>query len=1293
MLIVPAPKSVTIDGDLHEWDMSAAIDAVFDSALKPRFTLRLACMYDAKALYIAAHFVDDTPMLNRHDPAIEPSVGWAGDCLQVRLCSDAAAAYPLADSNSDRLGHATMWYFTDAKLPVLHLQYGMDYHGTRIFTGKESGLAFRADADRKGYTLEARIPWQRLNAAGNPPKAGDRIALVMQPQWSDSTGRKQVVTFNDVIRQAGFSFQGAAMWGQGIFLASGNLPVAKRPPTPAEEQQPLTIALPVPDPQAKVLSAAIYDAGGVMVRTLPVTSTSAGIRERSFTLRWDGLDDDGNPLPAGRYKVKVLTHRGIGQRWVTSLHNAGNPPWRTDDGTGSWGGDHAAPIAAASDRERVYLGWTVSEAGWAVIAVEKSLGADGKPRKLWGVNQVNDIGILVTALATDGERVFTAQDGRAWGADEKQPNTAGIVMWDAKTGRPVNFPFGKRALVVDQWPDTFKSADLQPFERMSIYHPVVTKKRAWERFRDKDFGPHEMGLNIMGLAVAGDVIYAAMFLENKVVALNWRTGEKMREFAVPRPVGLSMAQDGGLLAVSGQQVVRIDPQSGQVSAVVSAGLEVPWGLATDGDGRVYVTDCGGAMQTKVFDAAGKPAGTIGKAGGRPWVGAYDPEGMLKPAGITVDADGKVWVCEQDDTPRRVSVWTRDGKLIADLLGPGAYAVEGAADVQDPRHINVHNTLFDVDYKTGKARTVATLIRPQMRGFGFTPDGGFMGRSFTVRHVKGQTYYINPGRGGTIVYRLQGLVAEPVAAVIPGSALPLHGFTKDEVPAAIREEFWHNPWPWGVMWADRNGEGLIQEDELVFERVQASFGNYWGAWVDDDLTIWTAGSGSVWRLPVIEWRDGVPVYQKPSEWKPLFPVLGKTQVHSVMPEGDAVYVLEQDNGDAYGKGAKWQAVSRYTRDGQRRWAYRRAWLGFGLESPLARPGDVVGAMKFIGNATLDGGLNLLAVNGYFGQFNLLSGDGLWVASLCKDNRYGPKADETTVWPENFSGFFFRNRDDGKVYLIAGDTDARIWEVTGLDSIRTAETEVKITDADRQKALRAAQRRQGVTSDLAPIRMVRAKGPMAVDGDLKDWDMTAPATITAGGGRGAKVALVYDDAKLYAAFEVSGSGPMRNNGKDFALLFKTGASCEVFLGADTAADPRRAKPVPGDVRVLFSVMDGQPVCVVYEAVVRDGERAPRMFTSPTGAEPFDRVALVKDAQVAIVVKGDGYVVEAAVPLAAVKFAPKPQALHRGDVGVILADSGGSRNVLRVDYANKDTAIVNDIPSEARLEPGKWGIVRVE
>jgi len=698
VIVVPA-KKIAVDGNLADWDMSGSVECFYDEAMRPKFSVEVAFMQDAEALYVGAHFADDTPLTNRHDPAVEPNLGWAGDCLQVRLCSDRKPAYPLAASNDDRICHLTMWQFTDKNLPVLHLAYGMDMHGVKVLAGKESGLAFAADKDGKGWTLEGRIPWALLNAAGSQPKANDRIALVIQPLWGDGSGWKHALSFNDIIREAGFSFQGSAMWGQAIFSEHGSLKKGERPAAAEEKLLPLTLQLPAFDSRAVSLSSAVYGGDGVLVRTLPVQTLAAGQKSLPKEIRWDGLDDDGRPLPAGSYTMKALTHRGIEQKWLASLHSAGTPPWRTDDGRGAWGGDHAPPIAAASDGERVYLGWGVSEAGWAVIAVDPASVQKESAQKIWGQGIVLELGINLTALATDGERVFVGQDGWHWGEKQDAPSVAGIVMWDAKTGKPVNFPFGKRTIELRKW-----DAKGKP------------------------------GMNLRGLAVRGDILYCSMYHDGEVLEVNWKTGEVKTALAVAKPAGLAIDRTGALLVASGTKVVRYKAATREVLPDIAHTFSDAYGVATDPDGNIYVTDQGDAMQVKVFGEDGKLIRTIGKTGGRPDLGRFDPLGMYRPTGIAVGPKGRIWVTETDNSPRRVSVWAKDGSLVGDLLGPGAYAVEGIADGDKPEWINTHNALFEVDYKTGAKKTLSTLIRSKDNQVAVE---GHMGRAlkFTRRDTK------------------------------------------------------------------------------------------------------------------------------------------------------------------------------------------------------------------------------------------------------------------------------------------------------------------------------------------------------------------------------------------------------------------------------------------------------------------------------------------------------------------------------------------------------------------------------
>jgi len=1273
VFVVLAPRAVTLDGDLKEWDLSGATESIYQPALAPRYTVRLAFMHDRDAFYIGAHFVDDSPLLNRHDPHVETNLGWAGDCLQVRLSSDAALGYPLKASEfdkdtplakSERIVHLTMWFYTDRQEPVLQIQYGMDYHGTKLLTGKAAGVAFRKEGD--GYNVEARVPWALLNAQTNPPKAGDTIALVAQPLWGDAEGLKHAVSFTDIVSGPGFPFQNAAVWGRGELLAKGNLAPSQRPLAPGQISEPLQLALPSPDVQATSLSAALFTANGELVRTLP--SRSLTTRDSALPIRWDGLDDDGKPLPPGAYSVKFLTHRSIGQKYVTALHNAGNPPWRTDNGRGAWGGDHGPPVAAASDGERVYLGWGFSEAGKSVIAVDPLLplsnGQSGRRsvgvaerigRKFWGVESVLEVGIITQALASDGERVFVAQDGRRYG-DKKSddPNFAAVVLWDAKTGRAVNFPFNKRALILSEWKT--------PAE-----------------------GPKKGAMNLRGIAVSGERLYATLFQDDKVVAYNWRTGEKLREFAVPSPFGIAVEGSGRVLVTSEKKLLRLVPHSGAMQTLAQ-GFDEPRGVAVR-DGKVFVIDASAVNQVKIFDAGGKYIRAIGKAGGRRAVGKYDPNGLFNPLGVTVDGRGQIWVAESDDSPRRISVWRQDGRLLGDLLGPGAYAVEGRAALHHPSWIVTHNTLFDVDYQTGKSRTIATLVRSQPGQF--SVDGN-MGRSLRFAHANGRTYLIWPG-GISMIYRLDGdFVARPVAAIGGLKDVALYGITREMLPAKERDEAWKNRGNYSMTWTDRNADTKISPDEIALAKVHLQ-DFYWGAWTDENLTIWSAanGSGHVWRVPVKAWLpNGVPVYPAPDEIKPYF--MGPNQqLHSAMPahDGQGVYLLEQRGGSIQSGGGEWNAISRYGRDGRRLWSYRKTWTGFALAAPLFQPGYVIGAMKFIGGAKLGSGVELLGVNGYFGQFNLLTGDGLWLTALSKDNRYGPQADANTVWPENFSGHFYRHRDNGKCYLIAGDTDTRVWEITGLDTIKTAQAPVTLSEADVARAREALGQRSGPAAGATlTLRRLTPK----IDGDLTEWTLPAAPQIDAGAGRTAKIALAYDEKNIYAAFEVQDDSPFKNSGTDAALLFKTGDVAEVFIGAAGA----RTTPQAGDTRFVFALLNGEPGAVLLQPLAGAGQqKAPRLFGSPTGAENFERVLQLKDAQVVVTRTAGSYRLEASVPLNSIPLALQAGQALRADAGVIFSDPGGSRNALRADVFNKDTSITNDIPSEARLQPGNWGTVRAE
>jgi len=137
--------------------------------------------------------------------------------------------------------------------------------------------------------------------------------------------------------------------------------------------------------------------------------------------------------------------------------------------------------------------------------------------------------------------------------------------------------------------------------------------------------------------------------------------------------------------VSGHSsVVRLDPATGATKTIVT-GLTNANGIALDSAGQIYVDVGEPNNQVTVYDTTGKPVRTIGQQGGRAIGAAWNPNGMRYADGMTVDSEGKLWVTENDDHPKRVSVWdTGTGAFVKEFFGSTHYgAMGGVIDPRDP----------------------------------------------------------------------------------------------------------------------------------------------------------------------------------------------------------------------------------------------------------------------------------------------------------------------------------------------------------------------------------------------------------------------------------------------------------------------------------------------------------------------------------------------------------------------------------------------------------------------------------
>ena len=242
-----APAGMTIDGRLDDWPAlgsKSGFKSGFASALPGRDEatqgVQGRMMHDAEHLYIAAHVADPAALRNQYDPELDPHIAWQGGGLQVRFSADRRMGWPV-DANSpeyylarqispdeaereksrnQKLSHLTLWCHAPSGRACVAINHGTRYADPIVNPIGAHG-AFTADADGRGYTFEYAIPWQLLNAADDPPRAGDVLGTVWQVFWSDESGRlwrDQLIEVRNLEEPARMSpHERAACWGRAEF--------------------------------------------------------------------------------------------------------------------------------------------------------------------------------------------------------------------------------------------------------------------------------------------------------------------------------------------------------------------------------------------------------------------------------------------------------------------------------------------------------------------------------------------------------------------------------------------------------------------------------------------------------------------------------------------------------------------------------------------------------------------------------------------------------------------------------------------------------------------------------------------------------------------------------------------------------------------------------------------------------------------------------------------------------------------------------------------------------------------
>jgi hypothetical protein len=1026
---------------------------------------------------------------------------------------------------------------------------------------------------------------------------------------------------------------------------------------------------------------------------------------------WDGMDDLGRDTEAarrgiyhapgefvapGNYQVRGLYRDNIDLRYEFSIYNAGSPAWETADRTGAWLTNHTPPSAALfvpadhapGGQPLVFLGSYVSEGGHGLAWVD----LNGK--KVGGRANVGGAWTGAPYLARDtGVHAATgiyAYVGAAW---EGELRLTGLRS-DSTPISKADEPYRVEGDI----------AVLKP-----NYHFLGNA-----RSTDKAGKPA-----LVGLASHDGLVVASLPQTNELLFIDAAAHKVIGTAKVDAPAGIAFDAQGRLLVLSAGTLLRfeINQQSPNSlpppQTLIASGLEQPQELTTDESGSIYISDWGVSHQVKVFSAEGKFRSAIGHAGS-PKAGPYDQEHMNHPRGLTIDSQQRLWVAEEDFQPKRVSVWTLDGKFVRAFYGPGEYGGGGKLDPKDKTLFYYHGMQFKLSWEKGTDQLTSVLFRPGPDDLSL-PDGyGVTGQPEEPIYANGHRYFTNcydsaptSGAGIAMLWIDRDGIAVPVAAV---------GQVQDW--SVLKKDEFRSCWPKDLdpagergrnsglfVWIDRNGDGHIQPDELTIRKAEVG-----GVTIMPDLSVDISRvDGRAVRLAPHSFAErGAPLYDAGKMETLLEGSQGPTSSggDQILTDSDGWTVLTvgpkpfapQSIGGAY--------------NGIAKWSYPSLWPGLHAshESPAPDfPGELIGTTRLLGGLIKppsgEAG-TMFCVNGNMGEMYLMTEDGLFVSTLFHDIRLGkswsmPVAqrgmllNDLTTHDENFWPSITQT-SDGKVYLVDGARTSLV-RVDGLESIhRISPFQLQVSEKDMQAArayavTAEAQRQKAVGHPTLKVAL-RTTAPI-VDGNLDDWKGADWAAIDHRGVAAwfnsnskpydVKAAVAIFGDRLFAAFKSDEAELLRNRPENSLALFKSGGALDLMIGCDGRADPERREPVEGDIRLLVTLVNNKPLAMLYRAVV-PGTKTPVPFSSPWRTITIDRVDDVSDAiQLAADHQGN---YELSIPLSVLGLHPQAGQSIKADVGVLRGD--GVHTNQRVYWSNKATGITADVPSEAQLTPQLWG-----
>ena len=1057
---------------------------------------------------------------------------------------------------------------------------------------------------------------------------------------------------------------------RSLFIGLALMPSQARA---VEDHPPIPIRFTLDQPAHVTL--VIEDAAGKRVRNL-IADTRFDAGEQ--VVWWDGLDEtpgnfrgpvydiQGKPVAPGAYRVRGLRRDALTLRHEFTVYNAGQPAWRLDrDGPGAWLADHSAPSAvlfvpAAGDQSaHLLIGSQVAEQGDGLVWTD----LDG--RKLRGAHGVGG--------AWTGAHFLTRDDG--------PQAIAGVYAYAASTWK-----------ARDETKSELRLLALQRDGKTPVVVPYQFERDKAQEIHGWDSEFSYLG----GIAARDGVVLVGFQRSGRLLVVDAVAKKLLATLTLPDVRGMTFDAKGRLLVLAGTRLLRAAASDWRTlttlptfATLVEQGLDDPRQVVVASDGSILISDQGRSHCVKVFADDGRFLRTIGKPG-VPSVGLYDPERMQHPSGLTLTADGTLWVAEEDHAPKRVSKWSVDGTLLTALYGPAKYGGGGNLSADRTRfyyHDSKNGTgggmEFALDWQAGTWRLHSIYQRFEPNDWKIVANLGYVGPQLPIDHA-GVRYLTNafnsnPTQGADLVglWRLDNGVAKLLAAVGDARDWPLMRTPAfaSLFPNGLKDR------PVLMAWSDLDDDGTVAAAEI---QVQSVEGHTTGTWyVAPDLSLMDSFTGRL--SPVRFTAGGAPVY----ELKTKAPVIS-----------NVTHRWSSGGAEAFPGADGWTIITggpmRGYRGGELQWTYDSRWpsLHASHEAPQRAqfPGELVGTTRLLGHpvhpSAGEAG-EVWAINGNPGVIHLLTSDGLFVGTLGRDRFQGKPwpitetrgADLSEVW--FFDEHFWptiNQGSDGQIHLLIGKHHNSIVRIDGLESVRRLPVVALEVTAEQLAAAEswriAAEQRRQRTNGRQTLTVTLRDQPPVIDGDLVEWDSKRFVSIYRDkiGGREVAItgALAVHGGRLFVAVRSFDDDLLNNTGDTPTMLFKTGGAIDLMLGVD------------GNQRLLVTRQQGRAVAMRYRQRVvgtPDDQRVP--FSSPTRTVWFDRV---DDVSGVVTLAGGKGSYELSIPLATLGLTASDDARIAGDLGVLRGAQGAT--IQRLYWHNKATSITADVPSEAMLTPALWG-----